>query len=132
VSRRSLLIGTAVGLTLYGLAMPALLALGLLERLSGSWTLHTMLLAITVAAALAGAGPRTRTSLGGALVGAGLAVFAWLEIDFHLLRIAETTSGLGDIAFHAAGTAIAAVGYALAGRRTAGPSNCARAKATSS
>ncbi len=121
-----LLIGAAAGLTLYSVAIPALLAVGVLERLSGSWTLHSTLLAATIAAAVVGGllagGSRSaslRTAIAGGLVGAGLSVFAWLEVDFHLLRFAHTTTGVADLAIHAAGLAIASLGLGIAEARPA-------------
>jgi hypothetical protein len=121
-----LLIGAAAGLALYAAAIPALLALGVLERLGGSWTLHTTLLGATIAAALAAVrfsgAVRTapkRTAIGAGLIGTGLSMFAWLEVDFHLLRVADTTTGVAELAVHVAGIAIASLGFGIAEGRSA-------------
>jgi hypothetical protein len=118
-SSRWLLVGCAAGLMLYGVAVPTLIAVGVLARSSGSWTLHTLLLLATIAVALAGArllGDAQGPSMAAVLIGAGLSIFTWLEIDFHLLRVAEATTAFAETAVHAAGIAIASVGVALSQR----------------
>jgi hypothetical protein len=128
-SPRWLLLGAAGGLTLYGAAIPTLIAIGVLERSSGSWTLHTLLLIAAVAAALAAArfsSGSQAVAIPAALIGAGLSMFTWLEIDFHVLRVADATTPLAETAVHAAGIAIACAGLALVQRgapSTAGPSS---------
>lgn len=131
------LLGAAAGLMLHGALVQALLATGVLERLDGDWALHTWLLAAAIAAALAGAGFTRgghtvgRTDIAGALVGAGLALFTWLEVDLHLLHLAHAATDSADVLLHAAGVALAGLGLGVSAPRpgqrrgpsTAGPSS---------
>jgi hypothetical protein len=54
---------------------------------------------------------------GAALLGAGIAVFAWSALDMHGLGLYDWRSGspagVLDIAYHGAGVLVAIVGYAL-------------------
>jgi uncharacterized membrane protein len=127
----ALLVGTAIGSLLYRVVVEVLLAVDAVDKKSGydNAAVRDSVLRFGPWAALVTGGgllwwaarhgehPTRRVVGGAALLGAGIAVFAWSALDMHGLGLYDWRSGspagVLDIAYHGAGVLVAIVGYAL-------------------
>jgi uncharacterized membrane protein len=127
----ALLVGAAIGSLLYRGIVEMLLAVDAVDKKSGydnAAVRDSVLRFGPWAALLIGAGllwwvvrhdehPTRRVVAGAALLGAGIALFAWSALDMHGLGLYDWRSGspagVLDFAYHGAGVLVAVVGYAL-------------------
>jgi uncharacterized membrane protein len=125
------LVGAGVASLLYRVAVELLLAVDAVDKTSGyddaagrdavlrfgSWAALLVGGGLLWWAARRGDRPTRREIAGAALLGAGVALFAWSALDMHGLGIydwrAGAPAGVLDIAYHGAGVLVAIVGYAL-------------------
>lgn len=127
----ALAVGVAIGSLFYRVVVEVLLAVDAVDKKSGydDAPIRDAVLRFGPWAALvAGTGllwwavrhgdhPTRRLVTGAALLGAGIALFAWSALDMHGLGLydwrAGSPAGVLDIAYHGVGVLTAIVGYAM-------------------